>query len=66
MVYIQQSSDSKVCSLPDNAQMLTCNRCQKMKVKCYCEVLMATMKRSGSGEKHKDSETLATMVMMSA
>ena len=36
-----------------------------MKVKCYCEVSMATIKRSASGEKHKESETLAIMVMMS-
>ena len=51
--------------MPDNAQMLTCNQCQKMKVKCYFEVLMATIKRSASSEKRKESETLATVVVMS-
>ena len=34
-----------------------------MKVKCHFEVSTATMKRSASGEKHKESETLATMVV---
>ena len=33
-----------------------------MKVKCYFEVSMATMKRLASGEKHKESEVLLTMV----
>ena len=38
-----------------------------MKVKCYFKVLTATMKRSASGEKCKESETSvsATMVMTS-
>ena len=36
-----------------------------MKVKCYFEVSTATMKRSASGEKHKESETLVTMVVTS-
>ncbi|KIM58097.1 hypothetical protein SCLCIDRAFT_28377 [Scleroderma citrinum Foug A] len=61
----KESSDSKVCSLPDNAQMPTCNQCQKMKVKCHFKVSTATMKRSASGEKRKESETLATMVATS-
>ena len=36
-----------------------------MKVECYFEVSMATMKRSASSEKHTESETLATMVATS-
>ena len=36
-----------------------------MKVKCHFEVLTATMKRSASGEKHKESETSATVVATS-
>ena len=51
--------------MADNMRMLTCNWCQKMKVKCHFEVLMATMKRSASSKKHKESETLATVVMTS-
>ena len=45
--------------------MLTCNQCQKMKVKCYFEVLLVTMKRSASGEKCKESEALPSMVATS-
>ena len=33
-----------------------------MKVKCYLEVSTATMKRSASGEKRKESETSVTVV----
>ena len=36
-----------------------------MKVKCHFKVLTATMKRSASGEKCEESETSATVVMMS-
>ena len=36
-----------------------------MKVKCHFEVLAVTMKRSASGEKCKESETLATVVATS-
>ena len=36
-----------------------------MKVKCYFEVLMVTMKRSASGKKRKESEMSVTMVMTS-
>ncbi|KIM69856.1 hypothetical protein SCLCIDRAFT_19641 [Scleroderma citrinum Foug A] len=61
----QRSGDSKACSLADNVWMLTCNRCQKMKVKCHFEVSTATMKRLASGEKCKESEMSATMVVMS-
>ncbi|KIM62261.1 hypothetical protein SCLCIDRAFT_25184 [Scleroderma citrinum Foug A] len=61
----QKSSDSKGCSLPDNACTPTCQRCQKMKVKCHFEVSMATMKRSASSEKCKESKTSATMVTTS-
>ncbi|KIM56413.1 hypothetical protein SCLCIDRAFT_29646 [Scleroderma citrinum Foug A] len=61
----RKSGDSKVCSLPDNTQMPTCNQCQKMKVKCHFEVLTAMMKRSASGKKCKESETLATVVVTS-
>ena len=61
----RRSSDSKVCSLVDNVQTPTCNWCQKMKVKCHFEVSTATMKRSASSKKRKESETLATMVVMS-
>ncbi|KIM51644.1 hypothetical protein SCLCIDRAFT_33287 [Scleroderma citrinum Foug A] len=56
------SSNSKVCSLLNNAQTPTCNQCQNMKVKCYFELSTATMKRSASGKKPKESETLVTMV----
>ena len=59
-----RSGDSKACSLADNMWTPTCNWCQKMKVKCHFEVLMATMKRSASGKKCKESETLATVVAM--
>ncbi|KIM62635.1 hypothetical protein SCLCIDRAFT_24927 [Scleroderma citrinum Foug A] len=38
---------------------------QQQQVKCYFEVLMATMKRLASGEKHKESKTSVTMVTMS-
>ncbi|KIM64520.1 hypothetical protein SCLCIDRAFT_23534 [Scleroderma citrinum Foug A] len=38
---------------------------RKMKVKCYLEVSTATMKRSASGEKHKESETSVTVVATS-
>ena len=51
--------------MPDNARTPTCQRCQKMKVKCHFEVLTATMKRSASGEKRKESETSATVVATS-
>ena len=61
----QRSGDSKACSLADNVQMPTCNRCQKMKVKCHFKVSMATMKRSASGKKHKESKTSVTMVATS-
>ncbi|KIM62272.1 hypothetical protein SCLCIDRAFT_25209 [Scleroderma citrinum Foug A] len=61
----RRSSDSKACSLADNVWTLTCNRCQKMKVKCHFEVSMAMMKRSASGKKCKESEMLATMVVTS-
>ncbi|KIM61787.1 hypothetical protein SCLCIDRAFT_25605 [Scleroderma citrinum Foug A] len=61
----QRSGDSKACALASNVRMLTCNQCQKMKVKCYLEVSMVTMKRLASGEKHKESEALPTMVTMS-
>ncbi|KIM66075.1 hypothetical protein SCLCIDRAFT_22290 [Scleroderma citrinum Foug A] len=37
----------------------------KMEVKCYFKVSMATMKRSASGEKCKESETSATVVATS-
>ncbi|KIM57732.1 hypothetical protein SCLCIDRAFT_28586 [Scleroderma citrinum Foug A] len=40
-------------------------KCQKMKVKCHFEVLVVMMKRLASGEKHKESEMSATMVMAS-
>ena len=60
-----KSGNSKGCVLPDNACTPTCQRCQKMKVKCHFEVSTATMKRSASGEKRKVSETSATMVAMS-
>ena len=33
-----------------------------MKVKCYFKLSTATMKRSASGKKPKESETLVTMV----
>ncbi|KIM55482.1 hypothetical protein SCLCIDRAFT_30346 [Scleroderma citrinum Foug A] len=56
----QKSSDSKGCILPDNAHTPMCHQCQKMKVKCYFEVPMVMMKRSASGEKHKESKTLRT------
>ena len=36
-----------------------------MKVKCYFEVLMVTMKRLASGEKCKESEMSVTMVVTS-
>ena len=36
-----------------------------MKVKCHFEVSTAMMKRLASGEKRKESETLATVVAMS-
>ena len=36
-----------------------------MKVKCHFEVLVATMNRSASGEKCKESKMLATVVMTS-
>ena len=36
-----------------------------MKVKCHFEVSTATMKRLASGEKCKESETSATVVVMS-
>ena len=42
-----------------------CQRCQKMKVKCHFEVSVVTMKWSASSEKHKESETSATMVVTS-
>ena len=48
--------------MPNNARTLTCQRCQKMKVKCHFEVSTAMMKRLASGEKHKESEMSATMV----
>ena len=51
------------CILLDNAHTLMCQRCQKMKVKCHFEVLAATMKRSASGEKCKESETSVTVVV---
>ncbi|KIM65175.1 hypothetical protein SCLCIDRAFT_22993 [Scleroderma citrinum Foug A] len=35
---------------------------EKMKVKCHFKVSTATMKRLASGEKHKESEMLVTMV----
>ena len=51
--------------MADNVRMLTCNRCQKMKVKCHFEVSTATMKRLASSEKRKESETSVTMVATS-
>ncbi|KIM56217.1 hypothetical protein SCLCIDRAFT_29758 [Scleroderma citrinum Foug A] len=61
----RKSGDSKGCILPDNAHTPTCQRCQKMKVKCHFKVLTAMMKRLASGKKHKESETLVTVVAMS-
>ncbi|KIM67380.1 hypothetical protein SCLCIDRAFT_21256 [Scleroderma citrinum Foug A] len=61
----RKSGDSKGCVLPDNAHTPTCQQCQKMKVKCHFEVSTAMMKRSASGEKHKESETSATVVATS-
>ncbi|KIM65441.1 hypothetical protein SCLCIDRAFT_22641 [Scleroderma citrinum Foug A] len=61
----QKSGDSKGCVLPDNAHTPMCQRCQKMKVKCHFEVSAATMKRSASGEKCKESETSVTVVATS-
>ena len=63
--WCQKSGDSKGCVLPDNARTLTCQQCQKMKVKCHFEVSAATMMRSASGEKRKESETSATVVATS-
>ncbi|KIM55472.1 hypothetical protein SCLCIDRAFT_30331 [Scleroderma citrinum Foug A] len=63
--WCRKSGDSKGCVLPDNACTPTCQRCQKMNVKCHFEVLMAMMKRSASGEKRKESKTLVTVVAMS-
>ena len=51
--------------MPNNARTLTCQQCQKMKVKCHFKVSVATMMRSASREKHKESETSATMVATS-
>ncbi|KIM68372.1 hypothetical protein SCLCIDRAFT_20298 [Scleroderma citrinum Foug A] len=61
----QKSGNSKGCVLPDNARTPMCHQCQKMKVKCYFEVSMATMKRSASNKKRKESETLVTVVATS-
>ena len=61
----RKSGDSKGCVLPDNACIPTCQRYQKMKVKCHFEVSTATMKRSASGEKRKESKTSATVVATS-
>ncbi|KIM66062.1 hypothetical protein SCLCIDRAFT_22274 [Scleroderma citrinum Foug A] len=58
----RKSGDSKGCVLPNNTRTPTCQRCQKMKVKCHFEVSTAMMTRSASGEKCKESETLATVV----
>ena len=60
-----RSGNSKACALADSICTPMCNQCQKMKVKCYFEVLMATMKRLASGEKHKESEALPNMVTTS-
>ena len=59
----RKSSDSKGCVLPNNARTPMCHQCQKMKVKCYFEVLMVTMKRSASGKKRKESEMSVIMVV---
>lgn len=42
-----------------------CLWCQKSKVKCHFEVTMTTMEQSVSGEKHKESNMLATMIVTS-
>ena len=61
----RKSGNSKGCILPDNTRTLTCQQCQKMKVKCHFKVSAVTMKRSASGEKCKESETSVTVVAMS-
>ena len=63
--WCRRNGNSKVCSLADNVRTPTCNRCQKMKVKCHFKVSMATMKRSASSKKCKESETSATMIATS-
>ena len=63
--WCQRSGDSKACALAGSVRTPTCNWCQKMKVKCYFEVSMATMKRSASGEKRKESEASLSVVATS-
>ena len=61
----QKSGNSKGCILPTKACTPVCLWCQKSKVKCHFEVTMTTMEQSVSGEKHKESNMLATMIVTS-
>ncbi|KIM54996.1 hypothetical protein SCLCIDRAFT_30696 [Scleroderma citrinum Foug A] len=61
----RRSGDSKGCVLPPDAHSPTCGQCRLAKIKCHFEVSISMMERSTSGEKRKESETLATAIKTS-
>ena len=60
--HCRRSGNSKGCVLPPDVRSPTCGQCHLAKIKCHFEVSTSTMERSTSGEKRKESETLATAI----
>ena len=60
--HCRRSGDSKGCVLPLDVHSPTCGWCRLAKIKCHFEVSISMMERSTSGEKRKESETLATVI----